>query len=348
MNQNERYIRQVALEGFGVEGQAKLAQAKVLVIGAGGLGCPILQYLAAAGVGHITVVDPDVVSPSNLHRQILFDEADIGAPKAERAAENLLRHNPNVSVTPIQGAFDSSNAIQLVSRHDVVVDGSDNFSTRYLASDATTITKTPLVFGALSKFTGQVSVFNYKEGPTYRCLFPEAPVDMPTCEEEGVLGVVPGIVGSLMAAEAVKVISDCGQPLSGQLLSVDIRTNQYRTLKFSTNPENLSRQSLEDNYQIDCSLSEVDEVAWADLVDQYLLVDIRGEAEPPLAESVHTPDFDKLVNLCHHSDRTPALVCHTGLSSKAWSQRLALKGVHSLVVSGGMASRADLINRNSS
>lgn len=223
----KRYSRHLILPEIGVEGQERLKQAKVLMIGAGGLGCPVLQYLTAAGVGTIGIVDDDVVNESNLQRQILFGVQDIGKKKVVVAAEKLAAQNPFVNFKSYTERITAENAEQLISEFDLVIDGSDNFTTRYLVNDVCVSLDKPLVFGSIHKFEGQVSVFNYLGGPTYRCLYPEpsAPEDMPNCSETGVLGVLPGMIGLYMANEVIKAICKIGQVLSGKLLVLNALEN---------------------------------------------------------------------------------------------------------------------------
>ena len=234
------YNRQIILPELGLIGQEKLKAASVLMIGAGGLGCPVLQYLVAAGVGHIGIVDDDVVDMSNLHRQILYTITDIGKPKAETAKQKLEWLNPFVELTAYQERLDANNAIKLIGGYDIVIDGSDNFTTRYLVNDTSVTLNKPLVFGSIFKFEGQVSVFNYKGGPNYRDLFPEPPPndEVPNCDEAGVIGVLPGIIGTYMANEVIKIICGIGETLSGKLLSMnalDNSMNVYQMVK-QTNP----------------------------------------------------------------------------------------------------------------
>jgi sulfur-carrier protein adenylyltransferase/sulfurtransferase len=218
-----RYQRHLSLPGFGEPAQERLKAGVVLVIGAGGLGCPALLYLAAAGVGRIVIVDPDSVDISNLQRQVLYTVEDVGANKAEAAACRLRALNPLVMVDPRPVRFDRTNALELVRACDVVVDGSDNFPTRYLVNDACEIAGRPFVYGAIQGFEGHVSVFNWRGGPTYRCLFPEPPEagTVPNCAEAGVLGAVTGLIGTAQACEAIKLLSGVGEPLSGRLLIWD-------------------------------------------------------------------------------------------------------------------------------
>jgi adenylyltransferase/sulfurtransferase len=249
-----RYSRHVLLPEIGTEGQKKLKHAKVLVVGAGGLGCPVLQYLAAAGVGTIGIADDDSVEESNLQRQILYNTEDIGLPKAHVSKKKLERLNPQIKIISHVLRLNSENALEIINEYDLIVDGSDNFPTRYLTNDACVMLNKPLVFGSIFKFEGQVSVFNYKKGPTYRCLFPEPPTDSPNCAEIGVLGIMPGIIGTFMANEALKIILGIGEILSGKLLVVDALSMQMRILSFEKNPLNTQIEKLID-YTHFCSSS---------------------------------------------------------------------------------------------
>jgi len=215
-----RYSRHIALSEIGQAGQNKLLNAKVLVIGAGGLGCPILQYLADAGVGNIGIVDFDTIELSNLQRQVLFGSASIGLNKAEAAKTRLQDLNNTISITAYPKKLTHQNSLSLFKNYDIIVDGTDNFETRYLINDAAIITNKPVVFGAIYKFEGQVSVFNYKAGPSYRCLFSNQQEKEQSghCEDLGVLGVLPGIIGSMQANEVLKIILEIGNILSGKLL----------------------------------------------------------------------------------------------------------------------------------
>lgn len=235
----QRYQRHLALPGFGRAAQERLKGGRVLVIGAGGLGCPALLYLAGAGVGHITLLDGDLVDTSNLQRQILYSEDDVGEPKALVAASRLRALNGFVSVVGLHERFARDNAIDLVRACDVVVDGSDNFATRYLVNDACVMADRPFVYGAIQGFDAQLSVFNWKGGPTYRCLFPSAPPPeaAPNCAEAGVLGVVPGIVGTWQACEAIKLITGVGRPLSGKLLLWNALTMTSETVALAVDPK---------------------------------------------------------------------------------------------------------------
>jgi adenylyltransferase/sulfurtransferase len=233
-----RYSRHLLIPEVGLAGQERLARARILVIGAGGLGSPILAYLAAAGVGRIIVVDDDAVDVTNLQRQILYDTADVGQSKAHRAAERLRALNPQIAIDALATRFDASNARELVRLVDVVVDGSDTFSTRYLVNDACVLEGKPDVHGAIFRFDGQISIFGAPGGPCYRCLYPEAPPEhlVPSCAEGGVLGVLAGIVGSFQAAEALKLVLGIGTPLIGRLLLVDALDARVREVRIARDP----------------------------------------------------------------------------------------------------------------
>ena len=235
-----RYNRQILLHEVGEAGQRKLASAKVLVVGAGGLGCPVLQYLTAAGVGTIGIVEGDFVSESNLHRQILYGPADVGVNKAEVAAHVLKRQNPDVSFSIIADMIIPQNAIDIIQEFDIVVDCTDQIHTRYLLNDACVLLGKPLVYGAIHKFEGQVSVFNHDGGPTYRDLFPKPPKpeSTPNCNETGVLGVLPGIIGTLQANEVLKRILGHGDVLSGTIFLFNAKTNLSQLINFSRHDHN--------------------------------------------------------------------------------------------------------------
>lgn len=236
----ERYARQMLLPQVGETGQAKLAAARVAVIGAGGLGSPALLYLAAAGVGHITLIDDDRVERSNLHRQVIHADARVGLGKAESARMTLAALNPRVRVTPVPERLCAENVETLLREHDIVIDGADNFATRYLLAAATRRLGMPVVYAAIERFTGQASVFDPRrdDSPCYRCLFPEPPsaADAPNCSEAGVLGVLPGLVGLVQATEALKLLLGIGEPLVGRLLTYDALGMRFRELTLRRDP----------------------------------------------------------------------------------------------------------------
>lgn len=236
----ERYQRQMILKDFGEGGQYKLLQAKVLVIGAGGLGCPSLLYLAAAGIGTIGIMDDDLVSLSNLHRQILFSVNDIGLLKVERAKEELLKLNSEININAIPERLTTKNALSILDEYQIIIDGTDNFASRYMINDACVLLKKPLVYGAISQYEGQVAVFNYKknendEAVNYRDLFPVPPTkdEVLNCAEAGVLGVLAGIIGTMQANETIKLITGIGKPLINQLLTYNALNNQLFEISLS-------------------------------------------------------------------------------------------------------------------
>ncbi len=235
-DQYERYRRHLNLPEFGAEGQLRLLESRVLVIGVGGLGCPLAQYLAAAGVGTLGLVDFDVVEVSNLQRQVLFGTADVGRPKVEVASERLRAMNPDLEVRSHVERVTSENATALFRDYDVVVDGTDNFPTRYLSNDACVLLGKPTVYGAILRFEGQAATFDARRGPCYRCLFPEPPPpdSVPSCAEGGVLGVLPGVIALVQATETLKLLTGIGEPLIGRLLHYDalaMRFDEYRLEK---------------------------------------------------------------------------------------------------------------------
>jgi molybdopterin/thiamine biosynthesis adenylyltransferase len=235
-----RYARHIILPSIGGEGQRKLMQAKVLLIGAGGLGSPAAMYLAAAGVGTLGLVDFDRVDLSNLQRQLLHDTEDVGRPKVESAKERLNSLNPNVEVNAHDVVLTSQNAFEVLEPYDVIVDGTDNFPVRYLVNDAAQMLGKPLVYGSIYQFEGQASVFlPGSETPCYRCLFPHPPPPgtVPSCAEAGVFGVLPGIIGSIQAVEAIKLVVGVGEPLVGKLLLFDALAMEFTTVKLKWDPD---------------------------------------------------------------------------------------------------------------
>ncbi|MDF2457174.1 MAG: molybdopterin biosynthesis protein MoeB [Cytophagaceae bacterium] len=331
-----RYSRHISLQEVGLAGQEKIKAASVLVIGAGGLGCPALQYLAAAGVGRIGIIDFDKVDVSNLQRQILYGTDDVGKYKAEAAKARLSFNNPLISFITYTEQLNKDNVLSILPSYDIIVDGSDNFSTRYLVNDACVILNKPLVFGSIFKFDGQVSVFNYSDekgtkGPTYRCLYPEPPADgeMPSCSEIGVLGVLPGLIGTLQANEALKLILGLGNPLAGKLFTLDALTMQTQLFSIKANPENYTIKEL-GNYDFSCETTVLQDVIQVtelkSLLDQQadlLLLDVREQYEYDLCRLEgallipmntvphHLQDLPKNKNIvvyCHHGMRSASIV----------------------------------------
>ncbi len=292
-----RYSRHIIIPEFNIEGQKKLKAAKVLVIGTGGLGSPMLLYLAAAGVGTIGIVDFDVVDDSNLQRQVLFDVKDVGRPKVEAARERILGLNPHINVIAYNEHLSSKNALEIFKDYEVVADGTDNFPTRYLVNDACVLTGIPNVYASIYRFDGQVSVFNYNNGPNYRDLYPEPPPPglVPSCAEGGVLGVLPGIIGSLQANEVIKVITGIGETLSGRLFSFDalnFTTRIFKVAKDKNNPLTGEHPTLKEliDYQQFCGIVPeavpvVKEISVQELKqkfdakEDFQLIDVREQHE---------------------------------------------------------------------
>jgi sulfur-carrier protein adenylyltransferase/sulfurtransferase len=257
----KRYQRHLILNGFGQQGQIKLKSSSVLVVGAGGLGCPVLLYLAAAGVGTIGIADFDTIDASNLQRQVLYTLQDVGSPKAEIAARQLRALNPFCAVNSYRDRLTAENALAILSGYDVVIDGTDNFPTRYLLNDACVLLGKPLVYGSVLQFEGQVSVFNYlldngERSANYRDLFPEPPAPelVPDCSTAGVLGVIPGIIGSMQAAECIKILTAIGSPLANQLLILDATDMQQTIVKYANRHAAATIKHLVD-YEDFCGIS---------------------------------------------------------------------------------------------
>ncbi|WP_405368533.1 molybdopterin-synthase adenylyltransferase MoeB [Nonlabens sp. Asnod2-A12] len=322
--ERKQYDRHILLDEIGEKGQLKLKKARVLVIGAGGLGCAILQYLTAAGVGTIGVIDDDVIEQSNLQRQILYTIDDVGKSKALTAIKRLSRLNPFINFHLFQEKLNSKNAIELFNDYDIIVDGSDNFPTRYLANDAAVITNKPLVYGAIFKFEGQVSVFNYKGSATYRCLYPTSPdpKDSPNCSEIGVLGVLPGIIGSLQANEVIKMVCGIGNVLSNQLLTYNMLTMQQMVLTYKKNTS-IEINELNPDYNYACGI-KVDDYGITKnqlkaLHENYDLLDVRELHERELHHigGHHIPlsELEKRSSEIT-TDRDLVVYCKSGIRSK--------------------------------
>ncbi len=295
----ERYSRHIILPEVGLEGQKRLKAASVVCIGTGGLGSPLLLYLAAAGIGRIGIVDFDIVDRSNLQRQIIHGTAKVGQPKLESAKQRILDINPFCQVDLYNTRISSDNALEILKPYDVVVDGTDNFPTRYLVNDACVLLGKPNVYGSIFRFEGQASVFNYQEGPNYRDVFPEPPPPgmVPSCAEGGVLGVLCGVIGSIQATETIKVILGMDTTLSGRLLLYNAQTMSFRELKLRPNPERPEIKELID-YEQFCGIpqmqeqeTDVPEMTVQELkqlmeqkANDYVLIDVRNPNEYEIAK----------------------------------------------------------------
>jgi molybdopterin/thiamine biosynthesis adenylyltransferase/rhodanese-related sulfurtransferase len=333
-----RYSRHLLLPEIGIKGQEKLKNAKVLVIGAGGLGCPALLYLTAAGVGEIGIIDFDKVDASNLQRQIIYSVEDVGKLKTKVAAEKLRKQNPFVKLTTHELYLNNQNALDIIKNYDIVIDGTDNFSTRYLVNDASVILHKPLVYGSIYRFEGQVSVFNYKGGPTYRCIFPEppSPESAPNCSTIGVLGVLPGIIGTMQANEAIKIITEIGEPLSGKLLLFDALKMDFTTIDIQYNKESIknspatTEEFLKMDYDHFCgvtkSMEEIKNITAKELASllsekaNIQLLDVREPGELPeapelLALQIPLGDILQQVNKISKEKKT-IVFCRSGARSK--------------------------------
>ena len=323
-----RYSRHIILSEIGLEGQKKLSKGKVLVIGAGGLGCPVLQYLTAAGVGTIGIIDFDTVELSNLQRQVLFGSSSLGKNKAIAAKNRLKDLNSDIKIQAYPESLTYQNALKLFNQYDIIVDGSDNFETRYLVNDACIITKKPLVFGAIYKFEGQVSVFSYNSGPSYRCLFPSPPQKdaVPNCSDIGVLGVLPGIIGSMQANEVIKLILGIGNVLSGKLLCYNSLTNQTSILKINKNQSIIQEvQNHKSDFEkrelnINCEVNKV--VSIIDIVHRknIQIIDVREPHEQPKVEALNVTSIPLSllqynIGLLNNS-KDKFFFCQSGVRSK--------------------------------
>jgi len=324
-----RYNRHIILSEIGQKGQDKLSKAKVLVVGAGGLGCPVLQYLAAAGIGTLGIIDFDIVEESNLQRQILFGSSSIGKNKAILAKQRLTDLNNTITINAYPKKLTHKNALGLFKNYDIIIDGTDNFATRYLINDASIITNKPLVYGAIYKFEGQVSVFNYQNSASYRCLFPTPPKEgtIPNCSETGVLGVLPGIIGSMQANEVLKIILGLGNVLSGKLLCYNALNNQTTTLIINKSEAEINKVLLKkesfyktiEELNCDFYIPEISiEEAFKKKNIQF--IDVREHDELPKVEALN-PIYIPLSELENSLDKIDSkkekvIFCQVGIRSK--------------------------------
>ncbi|PAM94793.1 thiamine biosynthesis protein ThiF [Flavobacterium sp. IR1] len=324
MNRTDRYNRQMILPEIGEAGQDKLTQSKVLVIGAGGLGAAVLPYLAAAGVGTIGIIDHDVIEISNLHRQVIYRSDAVGAYKAEEAKLMITALNPLVKVNSITEKLCVKNAITLFEQYDIIVDATDTIAIKYLINDACIVTNKPMVYGSIFRFQGQVSVFNYQNGPTYRCLYPNEDAEVQTCTDAGVIGITVGIIGMLQANEVLKMILGIGDVLSGKILVYNILNNEQQKYDFEKSDVQLINKEIFDKkYTIaenqieeinfDLVLEEID-------IDEVLFLDVRNEDEMPkikIKNSIQIP-LSSLENKIDKLDKNKIIYvfCQSGIRSK--------------------------------
>lgn len=366
-----RYARQVRLPEFGAAGQRKLAEARVLLVGVGGLGSPAAMYLAAAGVGTLGLVDYDDVDETNLHRQVIHGTPDIGRSKLASAADRIAAINPLVRLELHNTAFDAANARRLVDEYDIVIDGTDNFPTRYLVNDACVMTGTPNVYGSIFRFEGQAAVFATAGGPCYRCLHPEPPPAglIPNCAEAGVLGVLPGIIGTIQATEAIKLITGIGEPLVGRLLLYDALRMKFRDITLPRDPDcpvcgdtptittlvaydqvcaptddrrsadPISDDPMKDNQMKDeMSVDELKQ--WRDEGHPHMLIDVREPFEHASARiegAVLIPMGEVMSQLAAlPTDRTIVVQCQSGARSARVTAALRAKGYDATNLAGGI------------
>ena len=357
----DRYARHISLPGVGIEGQRLINKSRILVIGAGGLGSPVLLYLAAAGVGEIGIIDDDLVDLSNLQRQIIHAESNIGTSKVESAKAQILSINSTIKITTWNARLSPDNAQEILAGWDIVIDGTDNIPTRYLVDDICKINQIPWIYGSIYRFEGQASVFNFEGGPCYRDLFPEPPPSnaIPSCAEGGVFGVLPGVIGSIQATEAIKIIINKGQSLSGKLLIYDAESMTFKSLKYSKNVD--SKPNLEEVRKmfvdsgwcekIPNSDGEIDEPASAGnnmfhhlSVTEYqerkakgwqpFLIDVRSDAEYQQKRVSFTDlqvPHEEILTWVNEipKDRDIILLCRSGMRSQMAAMFLAQDGYDS-------------------
>lgn len=349
-DQYDRYRRHLSLPEVGAEGQQRLLAARVLLIGAGGLGCPLAQYLAAAGVGTLGLVDFDHIDASNLQRQVLYGTADVGRLKVEVARERIAAMNPDVTVNTYPVQLSSQNALELLADYDVIVDGTDNFPTRYLSNDACVILGKPNVHGAIFRFDGQATVFDTRHGPCYRCLFPEPPPPgaVPSCAEGGVLGVLPGMIAIIQATETVKIVTGIGEPLYGRLLQYDALRMEFNEFRLNRDPECCvcgEKPTVTEliDYQGFCGVPQAGDVAvpehpafrvkqMLDRGEEFLFLDVR---EPDEYETAHIDgtllvplgELDaRIAELADWKDRAIVVHCLSGARSEKACRLLIERG----------------------
>jgi len=369
--QYERYRRHLSLPEFGLEGQQRLLAGSVLLVGCGGLGSPLALYLSAAGVGRIGLVEYDVVDASNLQRQILYDSDDVGAAKIERAAARIRAMNPDAQVDLHPVRISASNALDVLRPYDVIVDGTDNFPTRYLLNDACARLGKPDVHGSIHRFEGQVTVFDARHGPCYRCVFPEPPPPelAPSCAEGGVLGVLPGTIGLLQATETLKLLADIGEPLIGRLVQYDALEASFREFRIHKDPdcamcgETPSITGLID-YEGFCGVTstadektrpaKIDVVAlkaWLDAEEPFLLLDVRHPDEHEAgriegAQLLPLPELEaRLPELADWKRRRIVVHCKLGGRSARACEILHAAGFEDVVaLDGGITAWAALVD----
>lgn len=324
MKKSTRYNRQTILPEIGEEGQYKLSKAKVLVIGAGGLGAAVLPYLAGAGVGEIGIVDDDIIDVSNLHRQVIYKTSAVGKSKVEETKTMISELNPEIKVNAFSEKLSGRNVISLFEKYDIIVDATDSIAIKYLINDACLVTNKPMVYGSIFRFQGQVSVFNYQNGPTYRCLYPDENSSAVNCEDAGVIGVSVGIIGMFQANEVIKMILGVGDVLSGKILVYNVLKNEQQKYDFEKSSElEMAKEDFEQKYN--SFENQVEEIKFELILDEIendevLFLDVRNDDEQPkinLKNGFQIP----LMNLENeirklNSNQTIYIFCQSGIRSK--------------------------------
>lgn len=352
MESSKRYNRQIILPEIGEEGQSKLLKSKVLVIGAGGLGAAILPYLAAAGVGEIGIVDDDDIEISNLHRQVIYKSSSVGKSKAEEAKLTISELNPLVKVNAFSERLSGNNAISLFEKYDIIIDATDNISIKYLINDACLVTNKPMVYGSIFRFQGQVSVFNYQDGPTYRCLYPDENNSALNCEEAGVIGISVGIIGMFQANEVLKMILGIGTVLSGKILVYNILSNEQQKYDFDkSEAHSITRATFEEKYNK--TEKQVKEIVFELVLeeinnDEVLFLDVRNEDEVPkisLKNQIQIPlphlekEMEKL-----NKNQLIYIFCQSGVRSKIAAELLQEQGFKNIKsIAGGALAMKELL-----
>lgn len=333
MNDSTRYNRQIILPEIGEEGQYKLSKAKVLIIGAGGLGAAVLPYLAAAGVGEIGIVDDDVIEVSNLQRQVIYKTSAVGKHKVDEAKLMASELNPLIKINAIAEKLSAKNAISLFEKYDIIVDATDNIFIKYLINDACIVTNKPMVYGSIFRFQGQVSVFNYQNGPTYRCLYPDENNESLNCTDAGVIGISVGIIGMLQANEVIKMVLEIGEVLSGKILVYSILNNEQQKYDFEKNTiVKLDKKAFEEKYKV--TENQVEEISASAILDEMdndevLFLDVRNEEELPkinFKNGIQIP----LMNLEREIEKldpnqTIYIYCQSGIRSNIAAELLQKK-----------------------
>ena len=356
MNNKARYNRQIILPEIGEDGQFKLSKAKVLLIGAGGLGVAILPYLAAAGVGEIGVVDDDVIEVSNLQRQVIYKSSAVGKYKVDEAKAMVSELNPLIKVNAIAEKLSGKNAISLFEKYDIIVDATDNLQIKYLINDACLVTNKPMVYGSIFRFQGQISVFNYQNGPTYRCLYPDENSSSANCTDAGVIGISVGIIGMLQANEVVKMILGIGEVLNGKILVYNILNNEQQKYDFEKNvsividstifeEKYVSNEKTIKEIEAEAVLNEMtnDEILFLDVrnVDELPKINFKNGIQIPLMNLEN--EMDKL-----NSNQTIYVYCQSGIRSKIALEQLQKKNFKNIKsISGGALALNQLLKKES-